>query len=116
MTGDIRGYVDGFYLLAQDKQDSQELKDSGILFSDIYIKDDLDNVPVVSPVVYFRYRDSNMGMIDGTPLIHNFTRNEEGVPDYGVFSEGEEEKFKVLYQHLTDIQIDYEIYVKLDND
>lgn len=118
LTEDIRGYVDGYYDLAVSEQDSEAHAENGILFGDISLDDpNIEGYEVTPPRVQFRYLTSGQSPSKEMPFSHTFQK-VNGAIDYGPFEEGVEnlEKFKAVYQHLSNMQIDYFVYVKLDSD
>ena len=49
------------------------------------------------------------------PLSHEFKREDDGTTiDYGYFAEDKQSDFKTLFQHLSDIEIQYDAFVVLD--
>lgn len=126
LTGDIRDFIDGFYDLDPAENNSPVHDERGILFGDIYISNPTAGKYMVTPPkAYFRYLTSEQRPSPARPLQHEFTmtkvKSETGTErtiDYGFFNDTEENlsKFKELYQHLSHMQINYDIYVKLDDD
>lgn len=111
----MRDFIEGFYLLDPSENDNEAHKESGILFGNIFLSDPDDpDSKVTAPKIYFRYLQSNFEPSVDFPLEFNFTKTGDDI-DYGFFKDENLAKFKSLYQHLSNMQIEYFIFVKLDS-